>query len=318
MRGDALLYSRSDALELSWHYLAPLIDHWEKEKEENLVFYPAGSPIPREITHIYSHPYVLEAPVCTPTHNIINNIMNQTIVQFYPDATKSLIALTNALLISAAARTKKPFYLALSGGETARSLFEIWKNQYNDPKRWKNVHFFWVDERCVSSENEESNYHWAEKLFFKPVGINPNHIYRIQGEDIPYREAERYSRLVAEMLPDSNGVPQFDCTLLGIGEDEHIASIFNNDTDLLKSDDLYAVSRHPATGQRRITQTGEVILASREILIALVGERKKELLHRLVARKDQTITPATYILSHTSRATIFTEIELNSKELSFQ
>ena len=66
MRGDALLYSRSDALELSWHYLAPLIDHWEKEKEENLVFYPAGSPIPREITHIYSHPYVLEAPVCTP------------------------------------------------------------------------------------------------------------------------------------------------------------------------------------------------------------------------------------------------------------
>ena len=93
---------------------------------------------------------------------------------------------------------------------------------------------------------------------------------------------------------------------------------FNNDTDLLKSDDLYAVSRHPATGQRRITQTGEVILASREILIALVGERKKELLHRLVARKDQTITPATYILSHTSRATIFTEIELNSKELSFQ
>lgn len=97
--------------------------------------------------------------------------MNQTIVQFYPEATKSLIALTNALLISAAARTKKPFYLALSGGETARSLFEIWKNQYNDPKRWKNVHFFWVDERCVSSENEESNYHWAEKLFFKPVGI---------------------------------------------------------------------------------------------------------------------------------------------------
>ena len=32
MRGDALLYSRSDALELSWHYLAPLIDHWGKRK----------------------------------------------------------------------------------------------------------------------------------------------------------------------------------------------------------------------------------------------------------------------------------------------
>ena len=49
--------------------------------------------------------------------------MNQTIVQFYPDATKSLIALTNALLISAAARTKKPFYLALSGGEDSSLTF---------------------------------------------------------------------------------------------------------------------------------------------------------------------------------------------------
>ena len=58
-----------------------------------------------------------------PTHNIINNIMNQTIVQFYPDATKSLIALTNALLISAAARTKKPFLLGPIGRRDSSLTF---------------------------------------------------------------------------------------------------------------------------------------------------------------------------------------------------
>ncbi len=242
--------------------------------------------------------------------------MNPTTVQFYPDASRSLIALTDALLISAAARTKKPFYLALSGGETAQALFEIWRTLYNDAARWKNVHFFWVDERCVPVDSEECNYRWAEELFFKPVGINPNRIYRIRGEEEPEAEAERYARLVAEMLPDQNGVLAFDCTLLGIGEDEHVASIFADRIDLLKSDDLYTVVRHPDTGQLRITQTGELILASREILVALVGEHKKELLHRLVNCKNQTITPATYLLSHTPRATIFTEIELNSKELS--
>ncbi len=243
--------------------------------------------------------------------------MNTTNVQFYPDATCSLIALTEALLISSAARTKKPFYLALSGGETAKALFEIWSQHYNDSARWKNVHFFWVDERCVPINSEDCNYRYADELFFKPVGINPNRTYRIQGEEEPRTEAERYARLVAEILPDREGIPAFDCTILGIGEDEHIASIFFDRLDLLKSDDLYAVAAHPITGQQRITQTGELILASREILIALTGERKKELLHRLVNNNNnQTITPANYILSHTSRATIFTEIELNSKELS--
>lgn len=242
--------------------------------------------------------------------------MNPTIVQFYPDASRSLIALTEALLVSVAARTRKPFYLALSGGETARQLFSLWHDRYNDPARWKNVHFFWVDERCVAPDSEESNFYWACRLFFKPMGIPPEHIYRIRGEEAPAQEAERYARLIAGLLPDHNGVPRFDCTLLGIGEDEHVASIFGNALELLQSDDLYAVSQHPATGQYRVTQTGEVILASREILIALVGERKKELLHRLVTRQDNRVTPATYILSHTSRATIFTEIELHSREWS--
>ena len=155
------------------------------------------------------------------------------------------------------------------------------------------------------------------RFFFIPTGIPPEHIHRIRGEEPPAREAERYARLIAGLLPDHEGVPRFDCTLLGIGEDEHVASIFGNDTDLLQSDDLYAVSQQPVTGQYRVTQTGEVILASREILIALVGKRKKELLHRLTARPDGVVTPATYILAHTSRATIFSEIGLFNRELSF-
>ncbi len=65
MRGDSLLYSRSDALELSWHYLAPLLDDWEREKDEGLIFYPAGCTIPREVTRIHGHPYILDESVCS-------------------------------------------------------------------------------------------------------------------------------------------------------------------------------------------------------------------------------------------------------------
>lgn len=66
MRGDALLYSRSDALELSWHFLAPLLDCWEREKDEGLITYPAGCQIPHEvITRINADPYLLEESVCS-------------------------------------------------------------------------------------------------------------------------------------------------------------------------------------------------------------------------------------------------------------
>ncbi|WP_273198201.1 glucose-6-phosphate dehydrogenase [Barnesiella viscericola] len=66
MRGDALLYSRSDALELSWHFLAPLLDCWEREKDEGLITYPAGCQIPHEvISRINADPYLLEESVCS-------------------------------------------------------------------------------------------------------------------------------------------------------------------------------------------------------------------------------------------------------------
>lgn len=66
MRGDTMLYSRSDALELSWHFLAPLLESWERNKDEGLVAYPAGCKIPREVIgRIHPHPYLLHETVCS-------------------------------------------------------------------------------------------------------------------------------------------------------------------------------------------------------------------------------------------------------------
>lgn len=65
MRGDALLYSRSDALELSWHFLAPLLESWERDGDEGLITYPAGSKLPREVVdRIHAQPYLLNESVC--------------------------------------------------------------------------------------------------------------------------------------------------------------------------------------------------------------------------------------------------------------
>lgn len=48
MQGDSTLYTRTDALELSWRFIDPILKQWEKEPQKGLTYYPAGSDGPEE------------------------------------------------------------------------------------------------------------------------------------------------------------------------------------------------------------------------------------------------------------------------------
>lgn len=48
MQGDSTLYTRTDALELSWRFIDPILKEWAKEPNKGLAFYPAGSEGPEE------------------------------------------------------------------------------------------------------------------------------------------------------------------------------------------------------------------------------------------------------------------------------
>lgn len=48
MQGDSTLYTRTDALELSWRFIDPVLRYWEEEPRKGLTFYPAGSDGPEE------------------------------------------------------------------------------------------------------------------------------------------------------------------------------------------------------------------------------------------------------------------------------
>ncbi len=41
--GDQTLFVRSDAMELAWKLLTPILNKWEQDKEKGLLFYEAGS-----------------------------------------------------------------------------------------------------------------------------------------------------------------------------------------------------------------------------------------------------------------------------------
>ena len=141
--------------------------------------------------------------------------------------------------------------IALSGGSTPKILFNVLSEEYVERINWEKINFFWGDERCVLPTDEESNYGMTKKYLFDKIGIPDRNIHRIVGENQPEKEADRYSREIDDnILTVSNGLPEFDIMILGMGTDGHTASIFPNKIELFKSEKICAVAEHPSTGQK--------------------------------------------------------------------
>ena len=141
--------------------------------------------------------------------------------------------MTEQLIEKMNMRGISPFHLALSGAGTAQQMFGLWIREYREKIKWEQLRFYWVDERCVSPDDEESNFKHADELLFRPLDIPHAHVHRIHGEREPEVEAEHYSELVKWELPGYASCPRFDAIILGIGEDGHTASIFPSTPELL-------------------------------------------------------------------------------------
>lgn len=230
------------------------------------------------------------------------------IIENFKENKEALRSMTSCLMQYMARKSDgQPFNLALSGGGTAKEMFDLWVDEYRDQINWNNIRFFWVDERCVPPTDPESNYGCAHQFLFKPLHIPIGHVHRIHGEVEPGTEATRYSRVVKEYLPRHGQLPYFDCIILGVGADSHTASIFPDTLPLLTDSRNYAVSQHPETHQYRITMTGPLILNDSPLLVPVLGTGKADVVRNLEKGYSAThATPAAYVLSHAVEAVVYT------------
>jgi 6-phosphogluconolactonase len=191
---------------------------------------------------------------------------------------------------------KEKFFIALSGGNTPKVIFQTLAKDFSKKIEWKKIHLFWGDERCVPPEHAESNYGVAKEYLLDNIDIPEENVHRIKGENNPVYEAERYSEEMSKCLPEVNGLPQFDVIILGVGVDGHIASIFPDQMELLSSEKICDTSVHPSTKQKRITLTGKVINNSQRVYIIIMGINKALILTSIVNKiDDYKKYPAAYI-----------------------
>ena len=177
-------------------------------------------------------------------------------------------------------------YIAISGGSTPVLFFRTLADNF-ERIPWEKIHIFWVDERCVAPDNEESNYGMTKKNLLDKINIPMRNVHRIQGEERPAFEAERYAAEIRQNVFIKNNWPVFDWILLGLGSDGHTASLFPGSPLLDKSDSISAVANHPESGQNRITITFPVLNGAKIITFLVSGSSKKQIIREILGR-DKT------------------------------
>ena len=162
--------------------------------------------------------------------------------------------------------------IALAGGTTPRAAYTLLASPpLREELDWSKLRFFFGDERCVAPNDPQSNYKMAYDTLLGPLGIPPEQIFRMRGEDEPAKAARDYA---ANLRSELGSQPALDLMMLGMGPDGHTASLFPGSDPLEDDASLVRAPYVAKFSAYRLTVTPRVINNSRLVAIATAGPEK--------------------------------------------
>lgn len=184
----------------------------------------------------------------------------------------------------------KTVRIGLSGGFTPGPIYESLSKR--DNIEFDQVEFYQIDERYVPKDHPDSNYNMIYTSLIQPLEMKLKAFYYFD-TSLPVVECiNKYEKIMRTKI--------FDLSILGMGEDGHIASLFPHTEALANETNLAlhtTTEKYPI--KDRLTVTLPVILASKKILLVLSGKQKEKTLKDLI-HSNKTIDemPAKALLSH--------------------
>jgi len=168
---------------------------------------------------------------------------------------------------------------AISGGSSPKALFKELAGSKVD---WRRVQLYWVDERCVPPNHEQSNYRMAREHLIVPAGIPEENVHRVETEYSPGEAAAHYAAEIPEV---------FDVIHLGMGSDAHIASLFPGDQLIEDRRRRVAAAYVHKLEQWRVTLCPRALLEARHVVMFAPGEEKAEALRQV---REGPVQPLLY------------------------
>jgi 6-phosphogluconolactonase len=184
--------------------------------------------------------------------------------------------------------------LAIPGGSALGAVTSLQSKLGSD---WRRVALTWVDERCVDIDAPDSNQGaalaaglagpTATARHAVPAAILPLFL----GDETP---AEALRRVADKLQSEFEG--GLDLTLLGMGEDGHIASIFPAAEDPSEPPGpaernppawVEHITNSPKPPANRITLTRAFLKTAQRTVLVALGEGKRAPLERLLAGDER-------------------------------
>jgi 6-phosphogluconolactonase len=185
------------------------------------------------------------------------------------------------------------FTIALSGGSTPKSLFNLLATNARTSLPWDQMFFFWSDERHVPPTDPDSNYRMADEAMLSKIPVAAANIFRVPAENPDAAAAaQAYDLTLQKFFQSEPGeFPRFDLILLGLGPDGHTASLFPETAALEEKSRLVVANWVEKFKTDRITFTLPLLNAARSVAFLVSGTDKAPALHAVL---EDAVAPVTH------------------------
>lgn len=175
--------------------------------------------------------------------------------------------------------SKGTFHLALTGGSLGKAVSVRLVDKWNqEPGNFKGLHLWWGDERFVPSTSAERN----SLAVLRNLDENsPIHVHQVLPSDSNVELAVAAKRYNADLF----GI-EMDLTLLGIGPDGHVASLFPGQWESNEARYAIAVADSPKPPAQRVTFSMAKINSSHTVWMLAGGQEKREAVAKILARDE--------------------------------
>src|SRR6266571_4959632 len=201
---------------------------------------------------------------------------------FAADAANFIVDLAHKSLAE-----RHEFRIALSGGNTPRLIYSQIARIGRDLP-WERIPITFGDERCVPSDDAQSNFRMARETLFVPASVPEKSIMRMRGEIDPQIAAQQYQDDL-DLLATQRGeqIYRHDLILLGLGDDGHTASLFPESAALNETTQRVVANFVSKLNAWRLTFTFPLINHARHICFLVNATKQAKLVERVLEGDQQ-------------------------------